>query len=69
MAVAVWIKDFSVNMDIKNNGIEFDVSNNGHIGDLIVTKTGIIWCEGRTQRAQGRKITWQQLRDYCRQHP
>jgi hypothetical protein len=62
----VWIKDLSVNMDVKNNGIEFDVSENGHIGDLFVTKTGIIWCEGKTDRANGRKIDWKELREYCK---
>jgi hypothetical protein len=61
----VTIKDFYVDMNVKNNGVEFDISDGGHLGDLIVTKVGIIWCEGRTRRAQGRKISWQELRDFC----
>ncbi len=65
----VWIKDLSVNMNVKTNGIEFDVFDGRHIDDLIVTKTGLIWCEGRTSRANGRKIAWQELRGYCRNNP
>jgi hypothetical protein len=69
MANAVSIKGFDVNMEVKNNGIEFDVSDNGHVGDLYVTKTGIIWCEGKKPKANGRKINWKELRDYCDQNP
>ena len=63
---AVKIKDFSVNMYIKNNGIEFDISDGSHIGDLIITKTGIVWCEGKISKANGRKIDWDELRKYCK---
>jgi hypothetical protein len=56
----VTIKDLGIPLDVKNNGLEFDVSKNGHVGDLYVTKTGIIWCEGKTSRANGRKIVWKE---------
>ncbi|MGB8411445.1 MAG: hypothetical protein WCE23_01340 [Candidatus Binatus sp.] len=65
----VSIKDFYVDMNVKNNGVEFDVSDDGHIGDLFVTKTGIIWCEGKTSKAKGRTISWQELRDFCKNNP
>lgn len=40
-------------------GIEVDVSNNqGHMGDLYVTKSSLIWCKGRTVRANGKKVSW-----------
>ncbi|MGO9209017.1 MAG: hypothetical protein ACLPXM_11395 [Terriglobales bacterium] len=60
MARTVFIKKLTVDMDIKNAGIEFDVSNtNGsHQGDLYVTKTGLNWCVGKTAKANGKKITW-----------
>ena len=56
----VSIKDLSVDMDIKNTGMELDVYDNdgNHLGDLIVTKTGLIWCNGRTKRPNGNKISW-----------
>lgn len=66
---AVWIKNLSVNMDVKTTGVEFDVSDGPHIGDLYVTKTGLIWCEGKTGRANGKKISWDELRDYCKKNP
>ena len=54
------IKDFAVDMDVKNKGVEFDISDTDdkHLGDLIVTKVGIIWCEGRTTRAKGKAMKW-----------
>lgn len=60
----VSIKKFDVEMEVKNKGIEFDVySPNGadHLGDCIVTKTGLIWCEGRERRANGVSVTWAQF--------
>jgi hypothetical protein len=60
MARTVFIKKLTVDMDIKTAGIEFAVSNSegSHQGDLYVTKTGLIWCLGKTARANGKKITW-----------
>jgi len=61
----VTVKDFDVAMEVKNNGIELDVSdNNGHLGDLYVTKTGLIWCKGKTNRENGKKIKWTNFTEY-----
>jgi len=60
----VSIKDLSVAMELKNNGIELDVysaNGNDHLGDLIVTKSGLTWCKGRTKRANGVKKSWQEF--------
>jgi hypothetical protein len=59
----VSIKDLSVDMEIKNTGVELDVySNDGkHLGDLIVTKTGLIWCKGSVPRKNGAKASWDQF--------
>lgn len=56
----VSIKDFAVSMEIKNKGIELDVySTEGqHLGDLVITKTGLIWCKGRTSPTNGTKVSW-----------
>ena len=57
----VTIKDFNVDMEVKNNGIEFEVrhpSNGEHLGDLVITKTQLIWCPGRVPRNNGHKLTW-----------
>jgi len=55
------IKDFAVTMEIKNNGIELDVRDNdgNHLGDLVVTKTNLIWCKGKKSQENGIKISWQ----------
>ena len=63
----VSIKDLAVDMEIKNNGIELDVySTDGknHLGDLVVTKTGLIWCKGKTDRKNGRTINWKKFIAY-----
>lgn len=61
----VSIKSFDVEMHIKNKGVEFDVYENGeggaHLGDCIVTKKGLIWCEGRTHRKNGIDVTWDEF--------
>jgi hypothetical protein len=59
----VSIKSFEVDMDVKTNGIEFEVyENDGTFrGDCILTKTGLIWCEGKTQRKNGTKASWDEF--------
>jgi hypothetical protein len=62
----VSIKRFDVEMAIKNNGIELDVSNtdDSHRGDLVVTKTSLIWCPGKTARDNGKKVSWDDFIKY-----
>ena len=60
----VKIKTFDVNMLVKQNGIELEVRSpdgNTHIGDCYVTMTGLVWCKGRTTKANGTKLTWDEL--------
>jgi hypothetical protein len=69
----VGIKKFSVDMDVKTSGIEFEVYENGpngaHRGDCILTKTGLIWCEGRTRRANGKQVSWNDFIDWMNGRP
>jgi hypothetical protein len=64
--VNISIKDFDVEMKVKNNGFELDVSDNqgAHLGDLFVTKTGLTWCQGKTRRENGRTIKWNKFIDF-----
>ena len=61
VSVKVFIKDFGIDMDVKTRGIELEVrdTQDKHLGDLIVTKTAVIWCKGRTRRENGKKVTWE----------
>ena len=57
----VSIKQFDVDMEIKNNGIELEVrSPNGkeRFGELLITKSGLTWCESRKKPENGIKLTW-----------
>lgn len=62
----VSIKTFDVDMKIKNNGIELNVSdpNGTHLGDLVVTKTRLIWCKGKTKPKNGNPIKWNEFIAY-----
>jgi hypothetical protein len=62
----VSVKDFAVTMELKNKGIELDVYDNEgkHLGDLVITKTRLIWCKGKTQPDNGIPITWNDFIDY-----
>lgn len=55
----VRVKNFNVEMEVKNSGIELEIRDTGDkfLGDLIVTKTQVIWCKGRTARENGKKLT------------
>ena len=60
----VTIKEFNVNMEVKNNGIEFEVDSpdgGTHLGDLVLTKVGLIWCKGRTRPDNGIRISWEKF--------
>jgi len=59
----VSIKDLAVSMEIKNKGIELDVydTDDKHLGDLVITKTKLVWCPGRTKPENGRPITWRKF--------
>ena len=57
----VSIKSFGTGLPIRTTGIEIDVAKpngKGRLGDLIVTKTGLIWCKGRTTRENGEFVSW-----------
>ena len=57
----VKIKSFDVGMDVKSNGIEFEVrkpDGSAQIGDCYLTMTGLVWCTGKTAKANGIKISW-----------
>ncbi len=63
----VKIKDFKVAMDVKTSGVEFEVRNNDDTfrGDCFVTKTGLVWCEGKTKKANGKAISWNDFIDWA----
>jgi hypothetical protein len=67
--VKVTIKSFDVQMEVKNKGIEFEVrSPNGeHLGDVVLTKTGLVWCKGKTDPKNGRRVSWEKFIDFAEQ--
>lgn len=67
MAKTVNIKAATVELRIKTNGLELQINEKdaGQFGDLFVTKTGIIWCKGRTTRPNGCKIDFDTLNEIC----
>jgi len=53
-------------MEVKNKGVEFDIydGNGVHLGDLIITKSKLIWCEGRVSRKNGKEISWEEFQGF-----
>jgi hypothetical protein len=67
----VSIKNFAVTMDIKNAGMELDVydTSGTHLGDLVISKTKLIWCNGKTTRRKGKPIKWSEFIKYMNERP
>lgn len=61
----IGIKDLDAAIELKNNGMEVEVRDpDGTFrGDLVITKSSVIWCKGRTTRAKGVKFSWNQFID------
>lgn len=55
----VTVKDLSATIELKQRGMELEIRkpNGDFLGDLVVTSTSIIWCNGKTDRARGQKIS------------
>lgn len=62
----VTIKKFNVQMEVRNSGLEFEVRDpqNNHLGDLVLTKTRLTWCEGRVRPENGKAISWEEFRQF-----
>lgn len=61
----VKIKSFDVQMEIKNKGVELDIADGkGRLGDLVVTRTGLIWCKGKVSREKGVRVSWKEFIDW-----
>lgn len=56
----VSIKRLDVQMELKNKGMEIDVykPDGTFLGDLVITKTGLTWCKGKTKAQNGVKVKW-----------
>ena len=62
------VKQFNVDMEVKNKGIEFEVrSPDGQkqIGDVVLSKTGLTWCKGQTSVANGIKVSWDEFIEWA----
>ena len=58
----VKIKKFEIEMEVKTNGIELEVrtpDGTKQLGDLIVSKTGLKWCKGKSTK--GKFMTWEKF--------
>lgn len=62
MAKSAEIKNLTVDLPLKNNGVEIQIDEGGRqFGDIYVSKTGIVWCEGKTHRENGIKFSFDEL--------
>lgn len=62
-AKKVKIKEFGIDLDVKNKGVVLDVyDGSAHLGDIQITKVGLTWCNGKSPK--GPKVTWRQFIDW-----
>ncbi len=62
------IKSFDVEMIVASKGIEFEVRSpdgDQHIGDCFLTMTKLIWRKGRTTKANGVDVLWEDFMAIC----
>ena len=59
----VEVKKLDASIEIKTNGMELEVrdTKGSFLGDLIITKTKLEWCRGRTRRGNGETIDWEEF--------
>ena len=62
----VSIKKMNVEMELKNAGIEFEIRDpqGNFIGDVVLTKSNLTWCKGRTTKGNGISIKWEDFISY-----
>ncbi len=65
----VKFKEMGLDLEIKSKGIELGVADTKgkHLGDLWVTSTTLIWCNGRTTRENGKRIEWSEFMELMNQ--
>lgn len=58
--MSVTVKDLNAAIELKNKGMELEIRNNKDEfqGDVVITKTGITWCQGKTKPENGVKVSW-----------
>ncbi|GLT01176.1 hypothetical protein GCM10007897_25670 [Sphingobium jiangsuense] len=62
MAKTAQIKNLTVDLPLKNNGVEIQIDGDGkQFGDIYISKTGIVWCEGKVHRTNGVKFSFDEL--------
>lgn len=65
------IKKFDVEMEVKNKGIEFEIRDGKDVflGDVVLTRKGLIWCQGKTDRKNGKSIDWEEFIKWANSRP
>lgn len=50
-------------MELKNSGIEFEVrdTKGNFRGDLVLSKSKLTWCKGKTSKDHGTDISWDEF--------
>ncbi len=56
----VAIKTWGGGFPVKSTGIKLQVKDTtgDHLGNLYITMPGVIWCNGKTQRKNGKALEW-----------
>lgn len=60
------IEDLSIRMELQRKGIELRIrdKDDNHLGDMVVSSSGLNWCQGKTTRNNGKKKSWDDLIEF-----
>ena len=53
-------------VDVRTKAEQYQIwdNNNKFKGSLYINKAKLVWCQGRTQEANGKKIAWEEFISY-----
>ena len=62
----VKIKNLGSDVDVRTKGVKFRVgdNNDGLKGNFYVTGAKLIWCQGKTTKKNGVKVSWKDFIDW-----
>ena len=63
----VKVKELNAEIVLKNSGMELQVHDNNdqHLGDLVINRTRLEWCDGRTRVGNGVQISWTKFIEFA----
>lgn len=65
----VSVKELQATIELKTKGMELEVRkpDGTHLGDLVITKTKLVWCKGKTRPENGVVVKWDKFIEWMQE--